>query len=394
MHPDDPVAGGHANTQDVRPIAYVVSMGEGLEAFVFRELEALYGYGYRFVLFATKYKTNDVFEPKAEWPTHSLTPMRLLFQLPIIFLRMLFRLDLVGEAVRDGGFIDLVFATHFAPKIKSAGARQIHCHFGDHKLFIGYYCKRLTGLSLSVTIHAHEFYTNPNSRLFRRALDACDRIFPIAERWRERLATEYAVPASHMRLNRLFVDARSYRPSTDLTVIAVGRFTERKGFSDLLAAAQALADLELRFVFVGFGEIDLNAQAEELGVEDRVIVFPKMDQKQLRYFYQNADILCVPSITTKREGAEGIPVVLMEGMACGLPVVTTDCGAITELVDAIVVDEGAPSQLAEAIRSLASDPELRMAQGARNRAIVEDRFSLQNVERFCQWLDEIVEDAH
>ncbi|HFD79165.1 MAG TPA: colanic acid biosynthesis glycosyltransferase WcaL [Gammaproteobacteria bacterium] len=372
-----------------KPIAYIVSMGAGIEAFIYREIEALCERGYSIVLFATRFKAGDVFSPKAEWSYHVLPLTRMLLLAPVLFARMLVRPALLLEAIRDRGLVDLVFATYFSSLMKREGVGQIHCHFGDHKLFIGYYCKRITGLPLTVTIHAHEFYTNPNVRLFRKALAACDRIFPIARRWCELLEREYDVPASRIRLNRLFVDTELYRPVSPVKVIAAGRFTERKGFQDLLQAACELGDLDIHFIFVGFGEIDLRDLAQRLGISRRVTVFGKMDQEQLRFMYQDADILCVPSITTEREGAEGIPVVLMEGMACGLPVVATNCGAIDEIVETRIVDEGAPSQLAREIRELALDPELRKKEGRRNRRIVEKNYSSRNAVQFSEWLDEV-----
>jgi glycosyltransferase involved in cell wall biosynthesis len=121
-------------------------------------------------------------------------------------------------------------------------------------------------------------------------------------------------------------------------------------------------------------------------------MYEKLDQMQLRFLYQSSDILCVPSITTDKEGAEGIPVVLMEGMACGLPVVATRCGAIDELVKEILVDERSSVQLADAIRRLVSDGNLRKQQGSRNREIVRRQYSMNNVVQFGKWLDEIVSD--
>ena len=371
-------------------IAYVVPVGAGLETFVYREIEALHDMGYRITLFATKYRKGDVFEPREDWPCYIVTPARLLSRLPRIILGCLSNPRLLWEAARDKALIDLLFALNYAHIMRRIGARQIHCHHGDHKLFIGYYCKRLTGLPLSVTIHAAEFYTNPNPVMFRKALQWCDRVFPISERWCKLLEKDYGVPASHIRLNRLFVDTSSYKPSKAITVLSVGRFTERKGFHYLLQAARLLDDLDIRFCFVGFGEYDIKTIAQELGVGGRVTLFRKMDQDELRFMFQVADILCVPSITTDEEGAEGIPVVLMEGMSCGLPVVATRCGATDEIVEEFLVDERSPQQLAGAIRRLAEDPGLRAEQGARNRQIVEEKYSVSNVRHFAEGLDEIV----
>jgi glycosyltransferase involved in cell wall biosynthesis len=374
-----------------KPIAYIASMGAGLEAFIYREIETLYAGGKRIVIYATKFKRNDIFSPREDWPYEYISLPRLALAMPRLLLKMLLRPMLLLEALRDGGLVDLIFATRFAPSMQARGIGQIHCHFGDHKFFIGYYCKRITGLPLSVTIHAHEFYTNPNPALFRKALAGADRIFPIARRWCDLLQHDYGVPKEKIRLNRLFVDTDLYKPVSEIRVLAVGRFTERKGFHYLMQAAGQLKDLELRFMFVGFGDLDLREMAKSLGVAERVTVFGKMDQEQLRSIYQMADILCVPSITTEKEGAEGIPVVLMEGMACGLPVVATRCGAIDEIVEEILVDESSPEQLAEGIRALAINEELRRRQGERNRRMVEERYGIGNVHQFGRWLDELAD---
>lgn len=370
-------------------IAYIVSMRAGLEAFIYREVEALYERGYSITFFATKFKKGDIYSPKDNWPYYALSIKRLLIELPWLLFKMLWRPAILIEAIRDKGIMDLIFATKFSPIMKKGNVKQIHCHFGDHKFFIGYYCKRLTGLPLSVTIHAHEFYTNPNEQLFIKSLAAADRVFPIAQKWVDLLKTKYSVPEDKIRLNRLFVDTDENKPSGAITILAVGRFTERKGFLYLLKAMALLQDMNLRAIFVGFGELDLNKMAEDENVRDKVTVFGKMNQEQLRFFYQTCDILCVPSITTEKEGAEGIPVVLMEGMACGIPVISTPCGAIEELVDDYIVDEHSVEGIAERIRLLANDAQLRQAQGDKNRLKVMQDFNVKNVERFGHWLDEL-----
>ena len=367
-----------------QPIAYIVSMTSGLDAFVYREVEELTGMGIPIVLYATKFKKGDVLSPKPEWPNYHLPLWALFFLLPVLMLRAIAHPFLLWEAICDRGIADFLFALHFTRSMRKHGIGQIHCHCGDHKLFIGYYCKRLTGVPLSVTIHAHEFYTNPNPRLFKIAIHSCDMVFPIAQRWVDRLHDEHGVPENAMRLNRLFVNTEIYKSSSSVRILAVGRFTERKGFHILMEAAKQLNDLDVSFMFVGFGPLDLKTMAAEIGVADRVTIFNKMDQDQLRTIYQMVDIFCLPSITTEAEGAEGIPVVLMEAMACGLPVVATRCGAVDELVEDILVDERSVDQLAAGLRALATDSELRRSQGVKNRRIVEEKYSVDNVQRFAE----------
>lgn len=374
------------NEKSPGPIAYIVSMRAGLEAFIYREVDVLYKEGLKITLFATKYVAGDVYSPKPEWPYHAVSLPVFLLELPLITLKMLIRPGLLIEAIKDKGLVDLLLATKFSSIIKKEGIKQIHCHFGDHKFFIGYYCKRLTGLPLSVTIHAHEFYTNPNEHLFRKSLDNCDKIYPIANKWVELLKSKYNQPEEKIQLNRLFVDTQENKPQDEITILAVGRFTERKGFVYLMKALKLIDDFKVRAIFVGFGELDLKSIAEMEGVQDKVTVYGKMDQDQLRYFYQTCDILCVPSITTEEEGAEGIPVVLMEGMACGMPVISTPCGAIEELVDNFLVPERSTLELADKIRLLATDELLRKQLGEANRKKIAEEYSKHNVIKFGESL--------
>ncbi|NOY52916.1 MAG: glycosyltransferase family 4 protein [Deltaproteobacteria bacterium] len=190
------------------------------------------------------------------------------------------------------------------------------------------------------------------------------------------------MPAEKIFLNRLFVDTDRYRPLKDRLVLSVGRFTERKGFRYLMQAASILKDEPVHFVVVGFGPLDVGALAYEMDVEEKVTIFHKLNQEQLRLLYQKADIYCLPSITTDEEGTEGIPVVLMEAMACGLPVVSTRCGAVEELVEEILVPERDPAALADGIRQIIGSDELADRYGKRNREIVMEKFSEDNIRLF------------
>jgi len=361
-------------------------MGKGLDLFVYRELEELERRGVQVTLYATKFKHGDVLGPKPGWRYYHLTGLGLALRVPVLLLRAFTRPALLLHALRHHALVDLVFALWYAPLMKQTHTGQIHCHFGDHKLFIGYYCKCITGLPLSVTIHSHELHVNPNPRMFDVAIHACDRVFAISRLAVDLLVQRHKVPVSRVELSRLFVDVDDWRPARPVRVLTVARFEPQKGFHDLFSAVKLLSDVSVEFVVVGFGPMDVRALAEKTGVADKVVFYDKLGPRQLRMIYQSCDIYCLPSISHPTQGKEGIPVVLMEAMACGLPVVATRCGAVGELVKEILVDEGSPEQLAAAIRLLSEDPALRRRQGERNRQIVEDEYSISNVERFANEL--------
>lgn len=370
-------------------IAYIVSMINGLESFIYREVDELYGKNFPITLFATKFKKGDIYSPKKEWPYYTYPVINLLLTLPWVLVKMCFKPGLLIDAVRNKAVIDLIFAIKFAPIMRRIGVKQIHCHFGDHKLFIGYYCKRLTGLPLSVTIHSHELHVNPNEDMFKVAILQCDHIFAISELAVNILTERYSVPSEVITLSKLSLDKEVWSKKKPVRVITVGRFQPQKGFDDLFVAAKLLKDEDVEFVVVGFGPLDLRSMAKEIGVEDKIVFFEKLGQSQLRLLYQSCDIYCLPSITHPEQGKEGIPVVLMEAMASGLPIVATDAGAVNELIEDTLVSERSPEQIANAIRTLIRDPELRQKQGMRNKEIVNEKHSLENVKQFGALLLEL-----
>lgn len=369
-----------------RAIAYVVPMGKGLDSFVFREIEYLLARGMRVVLFSTKFRKHDVYSPRDNWEYYTLGKIRLALFAPVIALRALLNMSLLRHALANRGLAELAFALYYAPLMRRAGVGQIHCHFGDRKLTIGYYCKRLLGIPLSVTIHSHELHVNPNEQMFRIVIRACDRIFAISQLAVNLLVEKFGAPVERVILSRLFLDLEVWSDTAPIRVITVGRFEPQKGFNYLFQAAALLGDLNVEFVVAGFGPLDVRALAEDAGVGDRVVFFDKQGQDQLRLLYQSCDIYCLPSISHPDQGMEGIPVVLMEAMACGMPVVATDAGAVNEIVEQILVAEKSPQELADAIRLLARNPEFRREQGRRNRAIIEQQYSRSNVEKFSSEL--------
>jgi glycosyltransferase involved in cell wall biosynthesis len=254
-------------------------MVNGMEPFIHREVDELYKKGLKIILFATKFKEGDIYSPKKEWEFYRYKAAKVLLVCPLLFLRApLKNLMLLIEATKFSCVPELAIALYYSFIMRQQGVEKIHCHFGDKKLFVGYFRKKILNMPLSVTIHAHELFTNPNPRFFKVAIKACDRIFPIAERWCAKLVAEYDVPAENICLNRLFVDTSVYRPRSSVKILAVGRFTERKGFYILMKAALQLLDLDVIFLFVGFGPLDLRAMAKEFGLTNRVIVYNKMDQ--------------------------------------------------------------------------------------------------------------------
>jgi glycosyltransferase involved in cell wall biosynthesis len=134
-----------------------------------------------------------------------------------------------------------------------------------------------------------------------------------------------------------------------------------------------MPDLRLTLIGDGPERPALEARAESIGLKDRITFKGYQNQSEVAKALSRTDLLVLPSF------AEGVPVVLMEAMASGKPVVATQVGGVSELVEAgrtgHLVPPGDAQALARAIRTSLSDPKWHAQAGAAGRAKVQADFN-------------------
>ena len=168
-----------------------------------------------------------------------------------------------------------------------------------------------------------------------------------------------------------FVPALAGRDGcSNVRLLFVGRFVGQKGLSyllDAIAALPASAAERVRLALVGSGpdEAALRQQARDLGLASRVQFSGWVPREEIVTHYQRADIFVLPSLD------EGMPNVVLEAMACGLPVLATAIRGNTELVrqevNGLLVPPANVPALSQALARLIADTELRMAMGKQSR---------------------------
>lgn len=155
-----------------------------------------------------------------------------------------------------------------------------------------------------------------------------------------------------------------------LRLLAVGRLHPIKAYPLLLQACRKLTDAEfdwtLTLVGDGPSRASLESIAAELGISERVRFAGAISQDEIQLYFARADVLVMSSFM------EGVPVVLMEAMATGLPIVSTNVGGIPELVSptcGVLTPPGSAEGLAAAVLELAHRavewPEMAIASRAR-----------------------------
>jgi colanic acid/amylovoran biosynthesis glycosyltransferase len=169
-------------------------------------------------------------------------------------------------------------------------------------------------------------------------------------------------------------------PSGRPRILCVGRLVPEKGQAILLQALALLkqngVDAELELVGAGPSREALEALAAELELTDRVRFAGAVAQDAIDAYYETANVFCLPSFS------EGVPVVLMEAMACCRPVVATAIAGLRELVEdgrsGLLISPGRPDELALALETLLGDPDLCQRLGETGRDHVTRYFDIEH----------------
>ena len=139
-------------------------------------------------------------------------------------------------------------------------------------------------------------------------------------------------------------------------VLFAGRLHPQKDPILLLRAFAILKDLSVHLLVAGDGELakEVRAEINRLGLSERVTMLGVLNQKELAQFHQISSVFVLSS------AYEGLPLVVLEALACGTPVVTTKCGETPKLLtpeSGLVCEERDPVSIADALRRVVLDPE-------------------------------------
>jgi len=171
-------------------------------------------------------------------------------------------------------------------------------------------------------------------------------------------------------------------PACEPVIVAAGRFVPKKGFAGLICACGLLRDRGVRFRLVLIGDgpqaDSLRILAEEKGVADRITWPGWLSEPQMRRFLAEGVLVIVPSVIDADGDRDGIPNIVFEAWAVGVPVVAsalpTLCEAITHGVHGLLVKPGDEVGLANAVERMLGDAELRQCLTAWGRQRLREAF--------------------
>lgn len=252
-------------------------------------------------------------------------------------LRMAIRMGSRSERGMMNNLAYLMVACSVLQVVRQEGCDHIHVHFGTNPTAVAMLCHMLGGPPYSFTVHGPEEFDKPWSIGLTEKIGRAVFVAAISSFGRSQLYRQCAHEHwPKIRVARCGVD-RSYLEATTVPIpaskqlVCVGRLCEQKGQLLLLEAAARLRDMgeDFTLVLVGDGEMrpEVDAAITEHELQDVVAVTGWAPGDAVRDYINESRILVLPSF------AEGLPVVIMEALALGRPVLSTYVAGIPELVE-------------------------------------------------------------
>jgi colanic acid/amylovoran biosynthesis glycosyltransferase len=277
-----------------------------------------------------------------------------------------------------GAIVFLPKAIVFASEMERLGIDHIHAHFANHPALAALVVHRLTGIPFSFTAHAHDIHVDRT--MLAAKVESAAFVATIAD-----FNKELIVGACGGRFRdkvhviHCGVDPQAFARQGEaherLQIACVASLEPVKGHRYLVEACRRLRDRGVAFTcqIVGDGTLR-RAVAQQVAansLRDCVTMCGPRTRAEVAQILGASDVAVLASAPLTNGKQEGIPVILMEAMAAGLPVVATKTGGIAELVEpdvsGLLVEPGDAAGLADAIETLARDGARRAAMGQQGR---------------------------
>jgi glycosyltransferase involved in cell wall biosynthesis len=310
---------------------------------------------------------------------------------PLKYLGLVGRV-LTATAASPGFFIGalgiLPKSVRFAYDMERSGVAHVHAHFANHPALAALIVGKLSSIPFSFTAHGsdihvdqHAFDVKIDASAFAVMISKYNKDF-LVEKFGERIAPKMEIV--HCGVDPDIFVSLPRSPREGFEILCVASFREVKGHTHLVEACRLLRErgVEFRCRLVGEGPLyrRIRRQVAGAGLEDRVLFCGPQARPEVVKMMQAADVVVLPSIQERQGRREGIPVTLMEAMACGLPVVSSRISGIPELVEdgatGFLTAPGDSRAIAAALEELGRSPDLRREFGERGRRKVIEEFSL------------------
>jgi colanic acid/amylovoran biosynthesis glycosyltransferase len=293
---------------------------------------------------------------------------------------------------RLAGVVHFLVASHWARGARKHAheVAQIHSQWIHSSGTIGMYAAWLLDVPFSFTGHATDLFRDRcalEDKIRRADFIVCISEFHRAFYLKNGARNEQLIVVyCGIDPSWFYPPVTARAPDRPYRLLSSGRLVEKKGFADLIEACRILVGRGEHFecVIGGSGELEqeLRSMIDRLGVSDRVRVTGEaLIQEKIVEFMHGGDAYVLPCVWASDGDVDGLPQMLMEAMACGLPAISTRLVGIPDLIrhetTGLLVEPNHPIELAEAIQRLMRDRELGARLAEAGRRWVAERFDLR-----------------
>jgi len=381
-------------------VAYVVSLFPcWSETFILNEIIELTKKGFDVEIFSIRRDLEKFIHNKAK-PFIGRTTYINFLKIPLSFLHWLlkkpqiilsfFRMVLFQKyKSKDKLFKNIwcVFVgCFFANVALKKKVKHIHAHFATYPAFVAMVVSKLTGVPFTFTAHAHDIFLD-KALLKEKAAEA-KTIITISD-YNRRHIIDYCKDGldSKTKVIHCGIDVSEYPRSEGEKkkniIVSVGRLIRMKGFDYLIRACRVIKDkVDFKCLIIGDGPQYkyLSQLIENYGLKDKIILKGVIDNSALKDVLKDAKVFVLPSVWDNNEGQDGIPLVLIEAMALGVPVISTKISGIPELIKdretGILIELENTHLFAEKIVEVMRDKQLQNKLSSNARRKVEREFNL------------------
>lgn len=277
-------------------------------------------------------------------------------------------------------------AAELARAVSAGGFNVIHAHFLGVASTLGLAASKISDVPLTISAHARDIFVCGEAARAKAAhagaVFTCCRA-NVEELVRMGVPNEKIRVSYHGLPEGFGADVTSMERQGS-TILAAGRFVEKKGFGHLIRVLGALRlrGVDFRCTICGDGPLGKTlVESARLSGLAGTVDFPGwLSPDRMRDLYIKADIVVCPSVIAADGDRDGVPNIILEAMACGVPVVASNVGGIPEAVldrsTGILVPPADRASLADAIEALADDADLRRSLSEGGRSIVSEKFNL------------------
>ena len=263
--------------------------------------------------------------------------------------------------------------SHLSRIVEKYNPKVIHSHFGQDA-YIMVPTARQHQLPHLVSFYGKDVTQLPKQRIWRHryksVMKGSTLVVAASNKMKGQLV-ELGFDAEKIRIVRFGVDMTKFewkpKESDSNRLILIGRFVEKKGMEYAIKAIPLLLeefpDLSLDIYGEGTLGASLKKLVADLGVSEHVSIFGFVPNNDVSALMQEYDVLLVPSVTASNNDQEGLPNVIIEGMASGVAVVASRHAAIPEIVidgeTGFISEEREPQTIADAVKRLLADSSLK-----------------------------------